>query len=272
MERRFSKDEARQVFANAAERQQAVQRADVDELTLAELEEAGLAAGIDPAFVRAAAADLLRPDRMSVRRRFIGLPVELRRTRIVPEAIGDDDWSRIVTYLQEVFGKTGVAHVMGPTREWSSSADSDDMPVHVVIEQDGQVSHVTIERKTWPRALGFGLATIINFVTGLILGIVWLATGLAGPLWLPAIVLIGFSVVFGFAAVLGVQAQDRREAKRFDAVIRYVAQLVEKRSARSAGREMRDSREEPAGTLAVDLDDTGERHPRAQGTRQKDRS
>ena len=61
MNKQYSESEAQRIFALAAERQQQSESPQKNRLTLEDLEEAGLAAGIAPEFIKSAAADLLRP-------------------------------------------------------------------------------------------------------------------------------------------------------------------------------------------------------------------
>ncbi len=272
MNRRFSPDEARQIFASAAERQQARHRDEAATLSLSELEDAGVAAGIDPAFVRAAAADILRPDRKSVSRSFMGIPVELRRTRVLSAAIDEEDWSQIIAHLRTTFGSLGVTNLIGSTKEWSSSSDPNKMPVHLVVESEDDVTRLTIERKTWPMAVGFGSGTLVTLVTGLILGIVWLATGTAEPIWIPSMVLIVFSIMFGMGSWFGVRAHERRDAKRFEAAVNFVAHLADRHAAPSARSEMQDGSDERGGRQSVDLGEELDRQVRDDRGRRRNRS
>lgn len=215
MERRFSEQEARQIFALAAEREQAAQSLPDAALSLAELQEAARAAGIDPAFVRAAVADFLHADGQPVRRTVAGLPVELRRTRLIPGVLDDDAWAGIVGACRRIFGRHGVATDLGQTREWASEADERKMPVRVTVEQEADGLRVTIGRKSWPQALGLGVATGINLVVGLVLGVVWAVGAAPNDLWVPAFILTLFALLFGAGAYAGLRVNERRDVRRF---------------------------------------------------------
>ncbi|MDX1428832.1 MAG: hypothetical protein R3282_01040, partial [Rhodothermales bacterium] len=148
--RKFSREEAEEIFAGAARRQQEARTKDESHLTLEELEAAARDAGIDAEFVRAAAADLLRPSHASHVRRFVGIPVEVRKSKLLPAPPTAVDWGAVVTGLRSVFGKQGMATDLGTVREWTSDPSEGSMPARVVIEPYEDGTRVTIERKMWP--------------------------------------------------------------------------------------------------------------------------
>ncbi|HEX8299654.1 MAG TPA: hypothetical protein VF594_10890, partial [Rubricoccaceae bacterium] len=86
MPRTYSQAEAQKVFARVAERQRAEGPA-AGGLSLADLEEAAQAAGLDPTLVSAAAAEIDAP---TPQRSLFGAPVETVRHRVVRGRVSDD--------------------------------------------------------------------------------------------------------------------------------------------------------------------------------------
>lgn len=223
MSRQFTEDEAREILALAAERSYAAKSEAAAYLTLEELEEAARAAGIDPAHVRSAAADALSPGRRSIHRTFLGVPVEVRRTRTVRGHLGPDEWATTVEEARREFGKSGVVTDLGRTHEWSSHPDERQAPVRVIAEPTDGGTRLTAERNTWPRVLGVTLGASSNLVVALVMGAVWLATGADSVLWLPALILAVFAMVFAVVGLSKLRKKGREEAEAFDRVLRAVA-------------------------------------------------
>ena len=222
MSRRFTADEAQQVLALAAERSHAAHTETL--LTLGDLEEAARAAGIDPAHVRTAAADVFRPGRRSVRTTFLGLPAETRQTRILPGVLGDSEWASTVETARDAFGRRGAVDALGDTREWVT--DERRAPVRLVAEPTEGGTRVTVERSSWPGVLGVAGAVASNALVGVVLFAVWLGTGATGLLWLPALVLTAFALAFAVGASVVLRKKGQREVEAFDEVLSHAARVA----------------------------------------------
>lgn len=236
MDRNFSQEEARQIFAAAAERQRAEQSTPDSALSLTDLEEAAAAAGLDPAHVRAAAMDLLRPDHAPVNRRLLGFPVEFRQTIHLPTLLTEERWGEIVLMLRRVYEKRGIVSDLAGIREWVSEGTEKRMPVRVIAEAEGDGTRITIERKTWQQAFGLAMGSGSLMFTALLLMIVWSATGTAG-MWMPAALLAVLSVVMGVASAFGLRlanTRDRKKAADVMAQIRTIAKAGEHEKPSSA--------------------------------------
>lgn len=124
MSRQFSEDEARDIFARAAERQHATDTQG-EGLTLAELQDIGRAAGLDPEHVAAAVAEAgQRPVTPAV---VTGVNVTPRTSRLVPGEMTDPVWEQVVARLRQTFGAQGIATDVGRVREWTSGSGSNLM-------------------------------------------------------------------------------------------------------------------------------------------------
>lgn len=224
MKRTFSKEEARQIFADAAERQQELVREADDHLTLDELEESALAAGIDPAHVRAAAEHLVRPAHSSAQRSFLGVPVENRRSVTLPFQVGDEEWGRIVVELRSVFGKRGLASDVGAIREWVSDANEHNSPIRVTAEPEGEATRLTIERSTLSRILGFGGGSMSILLTAVILLSIAVGGGEA-DVFIPAFIMLMVGILFATGVVVGSRASASRDTQRFEEAVRRIRQI-----------------------------------------------
>ena len=127
--RRYAEDEAAEIFRIAAELEHTTPRAlpASQGLTLAELQEIGREAGLDPALVAQAAQGSTAVAGAEVSR-FFGLPIGVRRTVELDRHVSDEEWERLVADLRETFDAKGVIRYDGPFRQWSNGN------LHVLIE------------------------------------------------------------------------------------------------------------------------------------------
>lgn len=118
-ERRFSEDEVAAIFKQATETQDAPQRqvSAAAGLTLAQIQQIGLEAGIAPELVHRAAASLAVAG-APVARRFMGLPIGVGHTVELDYKLSDADWDRLVVDLRETFGAFGTVRQDGNFRQW----------------------------------------------------------------------------------------------------------------------------------------------------------
>lgn len=225
MNRNFSKEEAQRVFSLAAERQQAIQSSKDDQLTLQELEEAGLAAGIDPEFIRAAASDILRPDRATEQRSFFGFPVELRESHVLTIPYSEEHWRKMVDVFISVYEKPGVMRELGTTRRWQSDENDNQMPTQIIAEKDGDGTRITIERKMWPLSLGFGISSAVNLLIGFIFFAVWMSVGSADEMIIPASIMMGIGAMLGLFGSMGTRMASKAELNRFAQVFSHLESM-----------------------------------------------
>lgn len=149
MPKTFSEDDAQRIFALAAERQQRSPVPGREELSLDDLIEAGRAAGIDPEHIRAAATDLMRPERLPVQRTLLGVPTEVRVTRGIPHATLDQVWEDAVERVRAYTGRMGVVIPLDAGRRWDSVGDGViDTPgrLSLLAEREDGGIRITIER------------------------------------------------------------------------------------------------------------------------------
>jgi hypothetical protein len=131
--RQFSEAEVREVFRRAAELQKGspVGLSDPRALSLQELEQIALAAGIDVGQVHRAILEL---DSGEVRERphLLGAPPQLRLERIVPGEIASAALQNLASEIRRSLGESGQVSTIGTTLKWSASGTSTG-PIELTI-------------------------------------------------------------------------------------------------------------------------------------------
>ncbi len=156
MKQTFSEDDAQRIFALAAERQQRSPDPGREALSLDDLLEAGRAAGIDPEHIRAAATDLMRPERLPVQRSLFGVPTEVRVTRVFSGTDFEQVWKDGVERMRGYSEHQGVEIPVENGKVWKSVGDGDvdtNGRLQLLVEREDAGVRVTIERN---RMLPFG--------------------------------------------------------------------------------------------------------------------
>lgn len=120
-ERRYSDEEAAEIFGRAARAEESAPRGLVraEGMTLAELQEAGREAGIAPERIADAARELavsVPPET----RRFLGVTIGVGRSVELGRRLDDDEWERVVVLLRETFDARGTLRSHGSLREWTN--------------------------------------------------------------------------------------------------------------------------------------------------------
>lgn len=226
MSRIFSKDDAEKIFAMAAQRQQSDEMEASSGLSLEDLEEAGRAAGINPDYIRSAAADMMRPSRAPIQRTFMGVPVEMRQTTLIKKPIDSLTWNEIVRQAQRIFGKEGQNTETSLVREWASMPKENQLPIRIIAEAEGDGTRITIERKTWPQVIGFGIGTVVNIAMGLLVIITSIANFSGDKDWIVGSILLGFGLLFGLGAGIGLKMTGKKQAAQFEEMLRCIDQVV----------------------------------------------
>ncbi len=194
MDRQFSEDEAREVFARAAERQQA-DAARGQGLSLDELREIGRAAGLDPAHVEAAARSVALGAPEHGRTMVGPVPRGVYRTVTLAEPPSDALWAHVVADARRTFEAQGKTTEVGPIREWRNG----NLRVSLEPAGDGSRLHLRSHRSDVPQVLGTGAVfALAGLVVGLLslvgaagaeatgawAGMILLGLAMAGVVWI----------------------------------------------------------------------------------------
>jgi hypothetical protein len=122
---RFDEEEVALILRRAGEMQAARTESGGSGMTLAELEEIAREAGIDPALVRQAAADVrsgaAQPP--AAGSRFLGAPSRLREERVVPREVSPAEHELLVDEIRRALDDAGLVGTVGRTLTWHSSRE-----------------------------------------------------------------------------------------------------------------------------------------------------
>ena len=192
-ERRYDEDEARRIFDAAS---QVAGRAEEPAsdlptrgFTIAELQQIGAEAGLDPAAVAEAARTLgARASLTGGTRRMAGLPIGVSRVVNLPD-FTDSDWNRLVVDLRETFDARGRVRVDGELREWSNG----NLRAMVEPTDDGYRLRMRTVKGSAYRALAFMQIALVVLVAIFVGGML---TGEAFDSWEVA----AFFALFGAAS------------------------------------------------------------------------
>ena len=249
MPRRFTEEEAQRIFARVAERQRHAAATDRG-LSLAELEEAAGAAGLDPALVAAAAAELdaaPHPERT-----FLGSPVEVIRHRVVAGPLDDDAWAQMVAAARREFGHPGIAGQIGRLREWTcftggqNGAANNQTLTRLTAEPTADGTRITLTRSIREVVLGITIATAMQWLVASFFGAIAVA-GVDSNIWIPALIMMGLGTLFGAGTFVGTRVWQGRTGRQFDHLLDRL-----ELAAQSAAPDRVPAADAPAGRLDLD--------------------
>jgi hypothetical protein len=196
-EPRFSTDAARAVFRRAAEHQEmarATLDANAGDLTLSDLQAIGAEAGIAPAYVAAAAAELESPDTTEDAPWWYSGPTEIKAEAVVPGTITDGPvWAAMVRALRNELGGNGTVTQLDTTLEWS--IDRNGQTVRVTATPEAHGTRIRIAQSTKEMARVIPILSGTFGITSLLLAILYAAGGFE-----PDVAML--PVIFGAIALL----------------------------------------------------------------------
>jgi hypothetical protein len=220
-ERRYTEAELNALFARAARRQEQVRRADdasARGLTLAEAQRIGAEAGIAPAHLAAAAAELDAPAVVETQ---LGAPVVVERVRLLPEPLSEAGWARMVAEARRAFGETGAAGQVGGTREWTSVGTGfrRDVVTRLVAEPMGDETRLVLHQSArGPASVLHGSGALMVVMTGVI-GVL-LSSGVEPSETLPAMLIcLTLALLMLGGTQLGLRMWQKRQDHRFEALL-----------------------------------------------------
>ena len=216
MPRLFTEAEAQKVFARVAERQRAAGLPAAG-LSLADLEEAARAAGLDAGLVASAAADLDAPAHT---RTLLGAPTEVVAQRTLAGAVSDEAWEAMVAAARAEFGRAGIAGQIGRTREWTvvGASNNAQPTTRLALEPAPGGTRIVLSQSVRDAALGITIAGSITVV----MGILFTALAMAGvdpELWIATLILAVMSVLFLGGSQVALRLWQRRQDGRFERLL-----------------------------------------------------
>lgn len=120
---RFNEDQAAAIFARAAEAEASGRQpaSGAGGMTLAELQEIGIEAGLSPEAVAQAAASLRSAGTPAPAPTFLRVPIGVARTVPLERPLSDEEWGGLVAELRTTFNADGRVRSDGSFREWRNS-------------------------------------------------------------------------------------------------------------------------------------------------------
>lgn len=172
-ERTYTQEEVAAIFAKAAERQHPASTRDTSTgLTLAEVEQAGLEAGLDPAAIRAAAAEL------GAQRRFPPRPKVAVAERWIDAPIEAGAWEDVVASLRHRFGTNTNwwgkdTAALGHAQEWTHTAASGTSTTVTLSPREGRTLLRVVQEEAGledERQMGWLVAAFIGLLPSMLAG------------------------------------------------------------------------------------------------------
>lgn len=182
-------DHAADVLRRAALLQARAEHEGSPRLSLDELKTAAAAAGIAPEFVEQAYLGAGEARVAAPSERFLGIPTGVQRVRVLPGAISDAEWGRIVLALRDEIGEGGTAEQFGDVREWRRYQTA------LRFEPEGETTRVTATGEWKGDAVATSLGSFLYAALALVpaLLIAFGAGGKGAPV---------FAVLFALMAVV----------------------------------------------------------------------
>jgi hypothetical protein len=180
--------------ATEIQRQEPARAAEGGGLSLEELEEIALEAGIDPRHLRRAAVELdtgeIDPSGWD---RLVGDHTTLVYEAMVPGELPQDDFEGVVSAIQQVAREHGQPSLLGKTLTWQAETPSKTRSIQVVVSARRGETHIRVEERLHQFASG-----LFGGIIGGVGGGVGLGVGL--PIGLEAL----GSALFATAFPLGI--------------------------------------------------------------------
>ena len=252
-ERTYTEEEVAAIFAGAAERQRQGSLRDVSAgLTLAEIERAGLEAGLDPSAIRDAATE------MGVRQRFPIRPKVALAERWVEGPITPGTWEDLVVSLRHRFGTNTTwwgkdTSSLGDAQEWIHTAASGVSTTVTLSPRGGRTLLRVVQEDAGledERHMGWLMAAFLGLLPSLLAGaLVAEALALGDVAGIAAVVLVFlFIVAFGGPRLAAhVRNGRHRQGERAREVANDLVDQIEGMRSEPVG-------EDSAGALLLHLD------------------
>ena len=223
--RLYTDDEVHAVFEHVAVRQEEATHAEEASragLSLKELKEIGVEAGIDPAHIALAASELAvrgAPAKKEADDTLLGIPTRIGASRVIRGHVTDDEWERMVVELRDIFGRDGIAGKIGRVREWTaaSSVGKSDRATKVTLTPEGDDTLVTIHQEMRGQAVGYSIGTGVYLLVAVLMGVVnLLGTGADKPPIGVAIMFLLMAVAFFGVAQFGTRVHAKNQRAKFE--------------------------------------------------------
>jgi len=226
--RRYGDKEVGKLLRRATEIQRAEPTAENPEgLTIAELEDVAKEAGIDPRYLRRAAAELEVGGASEIWTKLAGAPTGFVLERVVPGEVPESMFEELVPIMQTATIGQGTASAVGKTLTWTSRSDSNSSSQQILIAyRDGETTIRIEERMT-----GFAGGLFGGLLGGVGAGVGIGAGGaVAGVLGSVALAFVIPALAFGsaYAAARTIwKAEVKKRRRRMQDLLDNLADRIE---------------------------------------------
>ena len=210
-------------------------------MTLAELEEIAIEAGIDPRHLRRAAMDL---DSGATEPHFwdrvVGEQLQLERETVIPGELPESGFERVVSVIQRTANEHGQPSLLGRTLTWRAETPNKTRTIQVVVSARGGETRIRVEERLNQFAGGLfggtlgGIGGGIGMGFGIGFGLEVLGSALfavAFPIGVLGLTFMGAREIYRTV----VKSRRRKMAALLDAVVREVTDCIAEASLRSGG-------------------------------------
>lgn len=224
--RQYSEAEIAQLLRRATELQNLDEGSRGAGLSLEDVEQIALETGIDPTYVRAAAADLLRVPVTAGKKGFhiLGAPIYLDAERTVDGTLTDEVWAGIADELSRTYRTSGRSQAVGAGREWTYGGARSLREV--------RVSATPVKGKTRIRITEeFGREAFLNFfmpiygfavIMGLLVG---RGFGMGPEVGIPIVIALVATLFLGLRMVFSTRIRKREQ--RHQELLDRIQEMVE---------------------------------------------
>lgn len=157
--------------ATALQREDPVRTAAPGGLSLAELEEIAAEAGIDPRFLRRAAAEMASgassPEGWE---HVTGERMTLVQEAVLPGELGPDGFERIVEAIQRTAQESGQPSLLGRTLTWTAETPGKTRVIQATVTSRDGETHLRVVERLHQMASGLFAGTVVGGGVGLGLG------------------------------------------------------------------------------------------------------
>lgn len=206
-------------------------------LSLTELEEAAAEVGIDPRFLRQAAAEMASGSRAARGLEVVtGERLTLTREAVVAGELDQDGFERVAEAIQVNAGETGQSSLLGRTLTWQAETAGKTRTVQVIVTSRDGETHIRAVERLHQMASGLFAGTVVGVGTGVGVG-----AGLPVALTLFGSPLLAVAFPLGLSglALIGCREIYRRFVRRRDsALTTLVSAAVEAASAAITNRSL----------------------------------
>lgn len=241
--RRYTDKEVGKILRRATEIQRAEPTAtDPEGLTVSELEDVAKEAGIDPRYLRRAAAELEVGGGSDVWAKLAGAPFGFVLERVVPGEVRESMFEELVPIMQTATIGQGTASAVGKTLTWTSRSDSNSSSQQILISyRDGETT-VRIEERMSGFAGGLFGGLLGGVGGGVGIGAGGAVAGVLGSVALAFVIpVVAFGGAYTLARTIWVAEVKKRRRRMQDLLDRLVERIEEEVSRRQLAQGSADS-------------------------------